>query len=1005
MSDTHKPTTESKHQSSSPNFNELELGVLEFWRDNKIFEQSLEQTKDAEPFVFYDGPPFATGTPHYGHILGSTLKDAVGRYQTMKGRYVRRVWGWDCHGLPIENIVEQKLGISGKKQIEEIGVEKFNEECRANVLTYVDVWGKMVERMGRWVDFENSYKTMDTIYMESVWWGLKQVWDKDLIYEGSKVLMYCSRCETPLSTFEVAMDNSYKDVTENSVFAKFRLNPKQRIVDFITDENTFALAWTTTPWTLPGNTALNIGQDITYVLVEQGDNKYILAKDRLEVLDAELGEYEIKMEISARSLEGLQYEPLYENVIQNPDNTAWKIYVEDYVTAEDGTGIVHNAAMYGEVDYEAAKARNLPRQQMLDHRGHFLETAPENIRGKFFKQADSIVLKDLEEKGNVYKVLPFTHSYPHCWRCATPLYYSALPAWFISVSKIKPQLHELNENINWYPGHLKHGRFQKGLESAPDWNISRNRYWATALPFWKCNFEKCDSVVCIGSIAELKEKSINFDEVYPNYDPANLNALDLHRPYIDGVKLKCEACAAAGLENIMTRVPEVVDCWVESGSMPFAELHAPFENEELFKQRYPADFVAEYIPQTRAWFYVMHVLGTILFGKEPFKNVATTGTVLAEDGSKMSKSKNNFPDPSLVIENFGIDAVRYYLLASPVIGGEDLSFSEKSVAEVNRKLSVILWNVMSFYRMYTQEKVDATTVPQSENILDKWVLSRLAATHKAVTENLDKYSTPGAARAIQDFVTELSTWYTRRSRDRIKEGGEQAQQALKVLGYVLVETSKLMAPLMPFLAEHFYKDLTGKVSVHLDKWSEVRENDAKLEASMAYLQSLVEMALRLRKENNMKVRQALSELQYLIPEDKQDSIDALDPEMEQILADELNVKKVSKVSELLNRNGWAHSDIVALDLVITPELAKEGLARELERTVQDLRKKSGLQIGELVDLYYTTTDEELADIASTILDRKKTFVNQVKTSLEVEADFEAQATVDGKPIWLGLVKI
>lgn len=1002
MSDTHKPTTESNARQSSPNFNELELGILEFWKQNQIFEKSLEQTKDAEPFIFYDGPPFATGTPHYGHILGSTLKDAIGRYQTMKGRYVRRVWGWDCHGLPIENIVEQKLGISGKKQIEEIGVEKFNEECRSNVLTYVDVWGKMVERMGRWVDFENSYKTMDTTFQESVWWGLQQVWNKDLIYEGSKVLMYCSRCETPLSTFEVAMDNSYKDVTENSVFVKFKLQPRQRIVDFLTDENTYALAWTTTPWTLPGNTALNIGPDITYVLVEQGGNNYILAKDRMEVLDPEQGEVEVKMEISARSLEGLEYEPLYNSVIQNPDSTAWKIYIEDYVTVEDGTGIVHNAAMYGEVDYEAAKVRNLPRQQMLDHRGHFLNTVPEYLQGKFFKQADPIVLKDLGEKGNVYKVLPFTHSYPHCWRCSTPLYYSALPAWFISVSKIKPQLHELNENINWYPGHLKHGRFQKGLESAPDWNISRNRYWATALPFWKCDFEKCDSVVCVGSIAELKEKSTNFDEVYPNYDASNVNSIDLHKPYIDKIKLKCEACAQTGQENTMTRVPEVVDCWVESGSMPFAELHAPFENEELFKQRYPADFVSEYIPQTRAWFYVMHVIGTILFGKEPFKNVATTGTVLAEDGSKMSKSKNNFPDPNLVIENFGMDAIRYYLLASPVIGGEDLSFSEKSVAEVNRKLSVILWNVMSFYRMYTQDKVDETFIPQSTNTLDKWVMSRLAGTHKRVTEDLDKYNTPGAARAIQEFVTELSTWYTRRSRDRIKEGGAEAEQALKTLGYVLVETSKMMAPFMPFISEHFYKDLTGKESVHLAKWSEVRASDAKLEASMIMLQALVEQALRLRKESNMKVRQPLAEVQYLAAEGEN-----LDASLEQILAEELNVKKVSAAGEIISRNGWVQSEDakVALNLELTPELQKEGLARELERTVQDLRKKSGLQIGELVDLYYTTQDEDLTDIITNMLDRKKTFINQVKTSLEVEADYEAQATVDGKPIWLGLVKI
>ncbi len=998
MQDNQTPAADAaKPQNTGPNFNEMELGVLEFWKQNQIFEKSLEQTKDKEPFVFYDGPPFATGTPHYGHILGSTLKDLVGRYQTMRGRYVRRVWGWDCHGLPIENIIEAKLGISGKKQIEEVGVAKFNETCRENVLTYVNEWGKMVERMGRWVDFENSYKTMDTTYQESVWWGVKQIWDKGLIYPDNKVLMYCSRCETPVSNFEVAMDNSYKDVTENSVFVKFKLQPRQRIVDFLTDENTYALAWTTTPWTLPGNTALNIGPDITYVLVEQGGNHFVLAKDRMEILDPEQGEVEVKMEIAARSLEGLSYEPLYEGVIDNPNNTAWKIYIEDYVTVEDGTGIVHNAAMYGEVDYEAAKQRNLPRQQMLNMQGEFMDKVPVSLQGKFFKEADPIVLQELKEKGNVYKVQAFTHSYPHCWRCGTPLYYSALPAWFINIQKIKPQLLENNESINWFPDHLKHGRFQKGIESAPDWNISRNRYWATALPFWKCSSGDCGNVVCIESIADLKEKSTNFDEVYPNFDPSNLNALDLHRPYVDQIKLKCEKCA-----NEMSRVPEVIDCWVESASMPFAELHAPFENEELFKQRYPADFVAEYIPQTRAWFYVSHIVGSIIEGKAPFKNVATTGTILAEDGSKMSKSKNNFPDPYKVIESFGVDAVRYYLMSSPVIGGEDLNFSEKGVGEVSRKLSIILWNVHSFYRMYKKDLLSDEaangTAPTVTHVLDRWVLSRLAATHAQVTKALDTYNTPAAARAIQDFVTELSTWYVRRNRDRIKAGDDSAQEALNVLGFAISETTKMLAPFMPFLAEHFYKDLTGKISVHLASWTPVRNNDAELETAMTQLQTIVEVALRLRKDNNLKVRQPLAELQY--------TAENFDPGMEQILSEELNVKKVTHVSELLARSGWVNvENSLALDITLTPELQKEGQARELERQVQDLRKKSGLKIGELVDLYYTTQDEQLADIATNLLDRKKTFINQVKTSLEVEADFETQATIDGKPIWLGLLKI
>ncbi len=997
MSDTHKPTTENNAEQSAPrsmgpNFNELELGILDFWKQNQIFEKSLEQTKDAEPFIFYDGPPFATGTPHYGSILPTVIKDAIPRYQTMRGRYVRRRWGWDCHGLPIEAIVEGKLGISGKKQIEEIGVEKFNAACRENVLTYTNEWGKMVDRVARWTEFENSYKTMDTSYQESVWWGLKQIWNQNLIYEDNKVLMYCSRCETPVSNFEVAMDNSYKDVTENSVFVKFKIQPRQRIVDFISDENTYAIAWTTTPWTLPGNTALNIGPDITYVLVEQNGAHYVLAKDRLEVLE---GDYEIKLEVSARSLEGLSYEPLYSGIIDNPKNTAHKIYIEDYVTVEDGTGIVHNAAMYGEVDYEAAKQRDLPREQMLDQKGEFMMNAPVSLQGKFFKDADPIVLTELKEKGLVYKVLPFTHSYPHCWRCGTPLYYSALPAWFIKVSAIKDKLLANNEDINWYPGHLKHGRFQKGIESAPDWNISRNRYWATALPFWKCDDIECDNVVCIGGIQELREQSVNFDEVYPNFDPSNLEALDLHKPYIDKVKLKCEKCVSAGKQQTMTRIPEVIDCWVESGSMPFAELHAPFENQELLKNRFPSDFVVEYIPQTRAWFYVMHIVSSIIFGKAPFKNVMTTGTILAEDGSKMSKSKKNYTDPMETIAQYGADPLRFYLLTSPVINGEDLNFSEKGVTEVNRKLSMILWNVHSFFRMYEKGTV-SEAAPTVNHALDKWVLSRLAATHKIVTERLDGFDTPTAGRAIQDFVTELSTWYVRRSRDRVKAGNEDTQQALQTLGYVLKETAKLLAPFMPFISEHLYKDLTGKLSVHLEKWTDVSNSDAQLEQSMQFLQNVVETSLRLRKESNMKVRQPLAELQY---------VGDLDSQLEQILADELNVKKVSKVGELLNRNGWVNAETVALDCNLTPELQKEGLAREFERQVQDLRKKSGLKIGELVDLYYTTQDEQLAEIATNMLDRKKTYVSQVKTSLEVEADFETQATVDGKPIWLGMVRV
>jgi isoleucyl-tRNA synthetase len=986
-------TTQPK--STGPDFNQLELDVLTYWKDNDIFKKSLEQTKDGEPFIFYDGPPFATGLPHYGSILPSVIKDAIPRFQTMRGKYVRRRWGWDCHGLPIENIVEQHLKISGKKQIEEVGVDRFNQVCRDNVLTYAKEWGKTIDRIARWVEFDNAYMTMQTSFQESVWWGLKQIWEKDLIYEDRKVLLYCSRCETPVSNFEVAMDNSYRDVTEESVYAKFRLVPRQRIVDFLTDEKTYVLAWTTTPWTLPGNTSLNIGPDITYVLVEQNGERYILAKDRLDVLE---GEYEVQSEFAARSLEGLRYEPLYPGVVVDPNDKAHKIYTADFVTIEDGTGMVHNAALYGEEDYQLAKDKDLPRQEMLDHQGRYLDMVPESLRGVFFKDAEKIVLDELTAKNLVYKTKHYTHSYPHCWRCGTPLFYNALPAWFINVQKIKPQLLENNESVNWYPGHLKHGRFAQGIQNAPDWNISRNRYWATALPFWKCENQDCKHVTCIGSIDELKEKSTNFDEVYPDFDRSNLEATDLHRPYIDRVKLSCEKCG-----SVMSRIPEVIDCWVESGSMPFAELHYPIENEALFKQRYPSDFVVEYIPQTRAWFYVMHVINSILFGKSPLKNVLTTGTILAEDGTKMSKSKKNYPDPNEVIAKYGADSLRFYLLTSPVVNGEDISFSEKGVAEVGRKLHMLLWNMHSFYRMY--QKGQGELGAHTNHVLDRWVVAEFNRVHAYVTKQLEAYDTARAGKMITDFINDVSTWYVRRSRDRIKEGGNDSEAALATLGWVLAETAKLIAPFMPFLSEILFRDITGKPSVHLERWTSESSVDETLLKQMHTVRGLVELGLSLRKEHNVKVRQALAEFQFALS----DEAGEMDASLNQILADELNVKSVKQVSAVVNRPGWVFkqdgSTNVALNIELTDELRKEGLARELERQIQDLRKKSGLSVGEMVDVLYNTQDEELESALLTLINRKKTFVNQISTNPEVEADFETQAEIEKRPIWLGIVKL
>jgi isoleucyl-tRNA synthetase len=653
-----------------------------------------------------------------------------------------------------------------------------------------------------------------------------------------------------------------------------------------------------------------------------------------------------------------------------------------------------------------------------------IRLSPESLRGVFFKDADKIVLQELRGKNLVYKTENYLHSYPHCYRCGTPLFYNALPAWFINIQKVKADLLKNNETINWFPEHLKTGRFKQGIENAPDWNISRNRFWATALPFWKCENTGCKNVICVGSVEELAKQATNFSEVYPKHSDfglkikdinngnqelkseiLNLESLDLHKPYIDRIKLKCEKC-----EGEMSRVPEVVDCWVESGSMPFAELHSPFENQELFKQRFPADFVAEYIAQTRAWFYVMHVMSTILFGHAPFKNVSTTGNILAEDGSKMSKSKKNYPDPWVLIEKYGIDALRFYLLTSPVMNGDDINFSEKSVQEISRKVNLLFYNVWSFYRMYKPAGARLMLRPEPSNLLDQWMLERLQKAQRTVTGHLDGYDTVKAGREIVDFINELSTWYLRRSRDRLKGKDQEAEQALEMLGYVLVETAKLLAPFMPFLADFVYRDLTGELSVHLENWSTVKEgSNPKLLEEMQLVRDVVSIGLSLRKQRNVSVRQPLGQMSYRVAGGSQ----RLVPELEALILSELNIKAVEanlsspeqRPPSAISGIGVSKVEEVVIDFAIGPELKMEGLARELERQVQDLRKKSGLKVGDLVDLYYNTQDEALEEALVNLLDRQKTFISQISKSLEVEADYEIQSEVDGKAIWLGVVKI
>jgi isoleucyl-tRNA synthetase len=897
-----------------------EKQILKFWKEKKIFEKSLDARKEAKLYSFFDGPPFATGLPHYGHILASTIKDLVGRYWTMKGFYVPRRWGWDCHGLPIENMIEKELHISGKEQIEEVGVDKFNNACQDAVLKCDHEWIEMVERIGRWVDFKHSYKTMDSTYIESVWWGLKEIWQKGLLYEGKKVLLYCPRCETPISNFEVAMDNSYDDIKEETITIAFKLEKNDK---FPTD--TSILAWTTTPWTLPANVALAIGEKIKYVLARDGEKNYILAKEKADKL---LRKMEVVKEFSGRELVGLKYESLFRISPTILNKNAYQILSADFVSTEEGTGVVHLASAYGEDDYNLGQKNDLPTLSLLDERGHFTSSAPKLIVGNYFKKANQTIINDLDRRGLLFAKHNLTHSYPFCWRCNTQLYYNAIPAWFINIQKIKKYLLATNESINWYPAHLKHGRFAKGIEEAPDWNISRNRYWATPIPIWKCESLNCDNIVLIGSFAKLKEKAINFNEVYESDD---VRKADLHKHNMDKIKLKCEKC-----EGSMKRIPEVLDCWVESASMPFAEIHYPFENEEQFNNRFPAQFVAEYISQTRAWFYTMHVVSTILFNKAPFENVVTTGTILNEKGEKISKSKKNYPDPWAVVEKYGVDALRFYLMSSVLMKSDNLFFSEKDLNEIKKKVIMIITNVLYFYKLYPlQEKNKFLPEKDNLHILDAWVMARLSELIKNTTEYLDEYDVIRTSRGISQFINDLSTWYLRRSRDRFKENDEAG---IQVFYHVLLTLAKIMAPITPFVAENIYQELKGpKESVHLDDWPELQEDylDEKLISSMEKTREVVALALAKRAENGIKVRQPLAGLKIKTN---------LGHEFLDLIKEEVNVEKIT-IAKI--------KDEIMLDTKITPELEEKGMVRDIIREINAARKKDGLTIKDKTNISFS----------------------------------------------------
>ncbi|OIO49638.1 MAG: hypothetical protein AUJ34_00830 [Parcubacteria group bacterium CG1_02_41_12] len=985
---------------------EIEHKVLEFWNKDKTFQKSIKKHAPKGDYAFYDGPPFATGTPHYGHIVASLMKDIVPRYFTMRGFRVERRWGWDCHGLPIENIVEKEKGFKHKKDIEKYGIDNFNEDARSKVLKYATEWKTVIERMGRWVDFDNDYKTMDPDFMESIWSVFKELYDKDLLYESYRCLHICPRCETTLAQSEVAQ--GYMDVKDLSVTVKFELEDdlnrhplgilragSERSVlteskDLIKDAPVYLLAWTTTPWTLPGNMAATISEKIKYVKVTFENAKYIVAKERLQEVFKDK-EYSNEQEVKPKDLIGKKYKPLFpyynNDKLENREN-AFKVYAgNDFVNTEEGTGIVHIAPAFGADDYGLSKQEQIPFIQHVNLDGTFkkevadfkgLEVKPKDDPTK----TDVEIIKYLAKHNLLFAKQKIEHSYPHCWRCDSPLLNYSTSSWFVAVEKIKKDLLKNAKHINWQPSHIKDGRFGQWLEGARDWSISRQRFWGSVMPIWVCDKNKEHKKV-IGSIKELQDLS-------------GKKVKDLHKHFVDKITFKCEEC-----DGTMKRIPDVLDCWFESGSMPFAAEHYPFENEKKFKENFPAEFIAEGVDQTRAWFYYMHVLSVALKKSHAFKNVIVNGIVLAEDGKKMSKRLQNYPDPMEMFEKYGADAVRYYLATSTVMRAEDLNFSERGVDEVVKKVLLTLYNVLAFYKMYAETKskiqnpndkeIPKSKFQNSKHILDKWIIAKTNELISEVTDAYDNYDLNRATRPIMDFIQELSTWYVRRSRDRFKSDDEKDKQsALSTLRWVLEQTALVLAPVMPFTAEHVWQELHSNrhsegvfspeesrelrssgqrrdsstslqnyevdQSVHLQDWPKAEKVDKEVLSNMEKARYIVELALSKRALYDIKIRQPLLKLTVFC--------NSLDKEYNRLISDEVNVKNVEFSDKGVIMD-------VELDKEITYELRLEGHLRELTRSINSLRKKQGLTTGDIIVLIYDTKSKELKKVFEMYVDELK----------------------------------
>jgi isoleucyl-tRNA synthetase len=1024
------------------NFPVVEAEILNKWRAEDTFKKSLEKTRNTkkEDFVFYDGPPFATGLPHYGHLLAGTIKDIVPRYWTMRGHHVDRRFGWDTHGLPVENEMEKEFQVSGKKEIDEMGLHLFNEACRSIVLRYTAQWKEVVERMGRWVDFDNQYRTMDAPYMESIWWVFKQIWEKNLIYEGFRVQPYCPRCTTPLSNFEV--NEGYQDKKDISVTVKMPLK---------NDSKTSILVWTTTPWTLPSNVVLAAGPDISYVKVQDGDEFFILAEKRLSSYYKNESDYTIVDTFSGKELAGTDYIPLF-NYFTDKSDKFFTVHTADFVSTGDGTGIVHIAPAFGEDDFLVGKELDLPIVCPVDEEGRYTEEVSD-YAGQFVHDANAKIVADLKLTDRLVHKQTIHHRYPFCYRCDTPLIYKAITTWFMEIEPLKANMLENNERIHWVPEHLQKGRFGKGIEGAPAWNIARNRYWGTPIPLWRCD---CGHIECVGSLKDLHRRAGNGDEnagkkahddavtsvkkalreeAKPqlekfDIDPSwaetvaatDISDTDLHSHIVNRLTLSCPICSKK-----MVRTPEVLDCWFESGSMPYAQNHYPFENKDYFEKNFPAKFIAEGIDQTRGWFYTLTVLSSALFGREAFQNVIVNGIILAEDGNKMSKRLKNYAPPQEIMDKVGADAIRLFLINSPAVKAENLRFSEEGVRDMARSVLIPFWNAYSFFVTYASIdswKPDSCEPPRSDNELDRWIVSLLAYVIRDVNREMEDYNLYKVVPLMVDFIENLTNWYIRRSRRRFwkSENDGDKDNAYGTLYYVLVEFSKVMAPFLPFLTDAVYENLVRRIdssapdSVHLCDYPQAREDliDEDMVTQMVLVRKTVGLGRLLRSRYKIKNRQPLSDITVIIRDPHKRK---LVEKMSHLIVDELNIKNVQleereesvlhisakpnfkKLGPVFGKDmkqagpvisAFTSADIsaleagetkkvldkditfddillvrnkkdgvevetdgevtLALNTEITPQLANEGMARELINRIQNHRKESGYAVSDRIIL-------------------------------------------------------